>query len=58
MLGSSIFFDDRLEFLGWQSLHSRCEFLSLAQFLLFINGSSGVKLDNYLFFAKNRTRFI
>ena len=56
ILGSSIDYSERLEYLGWPTLNSRREFLSLVQLFKFINGFSRVDLCNYLTFSNSRTR--
>ena len=56
ILGSSIDYSERLECLGWPTLNSRREFLSLVQLFKFINGFSRVDLCNYLTFSNSRTR--
>ena len=56
ILGSSIKYNERLEYLGWPSLLSRHDFLSIVQLFKFINGFSKVNLHDYLQFSKGRTR--
>ena len=49
-------YSERLKYLGWPTLNSRREFLSLVQLFKFINGFSRVDLCNYLTFSNSRTR--
>ena len=55
ILGSSIEYNERLKYLGWPSLLSRREFLSIVQLFKFINGFCKVNLHDYLQFSKGRT---
>ena len=54
--GSSIEYNERLEYLGWPSLLSRRDFLSIVLLFKFINGFSTVNLHDYLVFSKGVTR--
>ena len=56
ILGGSIEYNERLEYLGSPSLLSRRDFLSIVQLFKFINGFSKVNLHDYLQFSKGRTR--
>ena len=56
ILGAPIDYTERLQYLGWMELKSCREFLSLIQLFKLINGSSRVKLDNYLPFSRASTR--
>ena len=56
ILGSSIEYSERLEYLGWPSLLSRRDFLSIVQLFKFTNGFSKVNLHDYLQFSKGHTR--
>lgn len=47
ILGSSIEYNERLEYLGWPSLLSRRDFLSIVQLFKFINRFSKVNLHDY-----------
>ena len=52
ILGSSIEYNEPLEYLGWPSLFSRRDFLSIVQLFKFINGFSKVNLHDYLQFSR------
>ena len=53
ILGSSTEYTERLEYLGWPSLLSRRDFLSIVQLFNFINGFSKVNLHDYTVFERS-----